>query len=341
MKIKKRAVAAALTFSLMASPAITPEAKAADPSVSASVDAAELVSALSKLLPMNNPQVKQALGVLTLIIAGILVAVPMAEAGSSIRNGAVGDKAPGKHTRRIVVDGTSRSYDVVLPSNYSEGVAYPVILGFGGWQHTASQTRDYQKFETAIDNTIVIYAQGVDNAWAGAPYARTSLNEDIAYTRAIIDDAATQYGADPNRVVAAGLSNGGGFAAALACHAPDTVKAVASVAGAFYNPTVTGCTSGAVPTLIMHGTNDNVVGYNGGIRHGAFYESVDSVMRTMASKNKCLGTTTRSRSDNVTTFEAQGCDAATRVERIEGGIHTWFTDPSATAHTVRFLLPYL
>ena len=176
MKIKKRAVAAALTFSLMASPAIAPEAKAADPSVSASVDAAELVSALSKLLPMNNPQVKQALGVLTLIIAGILVAVPMAEAGSSIRNGAVGDKAPGKHTRRIVVDGTSRSYDVVLPSNYSEGVAYPVILGFGGWQHTASQTRDYQKFETAIDNTIVIYAQGVDNAWAGAPYALSLIH---------------------------------------------------------------------------------------------------------------------------------------------------------------------
>lgn len=341
MRMKKRAVAAALTFSLMASPAIAPEAKAAEPSVSASVDAAELVTALSKLIPMNTPQVKQALGVLALIIAGIVVAVPVVEAGSSIRNGAVGDKAPGKHTRRIVVDGASRSYDVVLPSNYSEGVSYPVILGFGGWQHSAATTRSYQQFETATRGAIVIYAQGINDAWAGAPYAATSLNEDIAYTRAIIDDAATEYGADPNRVVAAGLSNGGGFAAALACHAPDTVKAVASVAGAFYSPTVTGCTSGAVPTLIMHGTNDNIVGYNGGYRHGASYESVDRVMRTMASKNNCSVGVNRSHSGNVTTFEARRCDAETRVERIEGGIHTWFTDPSATAHTARFLLQYL
>ena len=142
----------------------------------------------------------------------------------------------------------------------------------------------------------------MDNAWAGAPYAKTSIDEDIAYVRALIDDASQTFGADPNRVAVAGLSNGGGFAAALACHAPETITAAAAVAGAYYSPAVTGCESGAVPVLLMHGTNDDIVGYEGGTRHGASFEATEDVLRTFGGKNGCLLLPRTSRTGNVTTI---------------------------------------
>lgn len=338
MKIRKRAVAAAITFSLLTGP-VTPVAEAQTPSVSATTEAAELIGMLAQILPANNKQITQTLGVLALVIAGLVVAAPLVEAGSSIRNGTA--VASGVKTRRITVGGTTRSYDVVLPAGHSADESYPVIIGFGGWQHDAARTRDYQRFETATDGAIVIYAQGVDNAWAGAPYANTSIDEDIAYVRALIDDASQTFGADPDRVAVAGLSNGGGFAAALACHAPETIKAAAAVAGAYYSPTVTGCEPGAVPVLMMHGTNDDIVGYVGGYRHGASFEAAEDVLRTFGDKNGCLTVPRTSRTGNVTTIEPLSCDAETRLERVEGGGHTWFTNPSASAETARFLVQYL
>ena len=338
MKIRKRAVAAAITFSLMAAP-ITPVAQAQTPSVSTTTEAAELIGMLAQILPANNKQITQALTALALVIAGIAVVAPLVEAGSSIRNGTA--VSQGVKTRRITVAGKTRSYDVVLPAGHSADKSYPVIIGFGGWQHDAARTRDYERFETATDGAIVIYAQGVDNAWAGAPYAKTSIDEDIAYVRALIDDASQTFGADPDRVAVAGLSNGGGFAAALACHAPETITAAAAVAGAYYSPTVTGCESGAVPVLLMHGTNDDIVGYDGGFRHGASFEAVKDVFGTLGRKNGCVMLPRESRTGNVTTIEPLNCDTETRLQRIEGGGHTWFTNPSATAETARFLLQYL
>ena len=148
------------------------------------------------------------------------------------------------------------TYDVVLPRGYDSEKSYPVVLGFGGWHHTSANMHDYSNLESQFTDAIVVYGQGVDNAWGGAPYAATSIDEDVAYTKAVLRDVASRYNADTSRTVAVGLSNGGGMVAALACHAPETVRAVASVAGAFYSPTVTGCTSGEVPAMIMHGTND-------------------------------------------------------------------------------------
>lgn len=47
------------------------------------------------------------------------------------------------------------------------------------------------------------------------------------------------------------------------------------------------CASGVVPTMMIHGTNDGTVNYNGGTRHGATYLSVDTVHRQVAARNKC------------------------------------------------------
>lgn len=240
--------------------------------------------------------------------------------------------------RAVNVDSMIRPYTLVLPRNYNPMRAYPVIIGFGGWKHDAGATRSYQQLERAAgDRAIVVYPQGMDNAWGGAPYARTSLSSDIRFIHAVVDNVGSMHKIDRKRIYAAGLSNGGGMAAALACHAPDLVAGVASVAGAYYNPTVTNCAPGTVPTLIMHADNDGVVSFDGGVRHGAPYRSVPSVFADFGRRNGCdmkkVGT---HQYGNVTVSAPAGCVARTEMRKIRGGGHAWF--PGATDQAVKFFL---
>lgn len=327
VKHSRRALAAALATSLSLSLPAPAEAQQLSSSP-------EFESLLARYAPGVDPEQVRALGVLAALVASIAIAIPM------VKNGKVTSPSR-EHTHTLQVDGRNRTYDVVLPRSFDSEKSYPVVLGFGGWQHTSRQMHDYARLESQFPDAIVVYGQGVNNAWGGAPYADTSIDEDVAYTKAVLDDVASRYHADTSRTVAVGLSNGGGMVAALACHAPETVRGVASVAGAFYSPTVTGCTSGEVPTLIMHGTNDDVVGYNGGTRHGAPFRSVDNVARTFARKNDCFLLTTQSRSGSVTNFDFVGCAEPVRIERVEGGGHTWFTSPDATRETAQFLRRFL
>lgn len=243
-------------------------------------------------------------------------------------------------TRTVTVRGVERTYNLVVPANYNPGKLYPVIIGYGGWQHSAEQARSYEKLENAANGrAIIVYAQAIDNAWGGAPYAKASLGSDIEYTRAIINNVASTHNIDRSRVYATGLSNGGGMALALGCHAPELVAGVAGVAGAYYNPTVSNCAGGRVKTLIMHADNDDIVSYDGGTRHGAPYRSARAVFHTMGTKNDCnMNDIARREAGNTTIFDARGCKAPTQIQKIRGGGHTWFTNPDATRETVNFLL---
>ena len=294
----------------------------------------EFEALLARYAPGVDPDQVRALGVLAALVASIAIAIPM------VKNGKVTSPSR-EHTHTLQVDGRNRTYDVVLPRGFDSEKSYPMVLGFGGWHHTSANMRDYSNLESQFQDAIVVYGQGVDNAWGGAPYADTSIDEDVAYTKAVLDDVASRYNADTSRTVAVGLSNGGGMVAALACHAPETVRGVASVAGAFYSPTVTGCTSGEVPTMIMHGTNDGVVSYYGGFRHGAPFKPVETVARTFARKNDCSMVASQSRSVGMTIFDFDNCSAPVRIERVEGGGHTWFDSPDATRQTAQFLRRYL
>lgn len=296
-------------------------------------------------LPQVDPQHAQRLGLLAGLLAAVgvlgVVATQLNPDGSSV---AAARQTPpsSSGSRTVLVGGKTRSYDVVRPPGWQPDVSYPIVIGLGGWQHTAGQTRGYQQLEREVDgNAIVVYAQGEANAWGGAPYAVTSLDEDIAYLRAVIADVRTRDHADASRVAAIGLSNGGGMATALACHAPDMVDAVASVAGAYYSPTVTGCTPGSVATLLIHATNDDVVAYGGGTRHRAHYESVPTVFNTFGRKNACADFSIETPGPATVTFDRAGCAAPTTLMRLSGGGHTWFTSPDATRESVQFVLGQL
>ena len=244
-------------------------------------------------------------------------------------------------TRTFVVNGITRSAIVKMPSS-GKTKNLPIVFMYSGWQHTAEQTRGYAKLEQtgAGSDAIIVYPQGIQNAWEGAPYAATSLGQDVAFAREIVRTLAAEGKADRSRVYATGLSNGGGMALALACQAPDMMAGVVGVSGAYYNKVWSNCSAGKVPTLIIHGTQDGIVRYEGGLRHGAPFRSVDEMHKLVGQRNGCAVTRNPQvkRSGLVTTYTFSGCSAETHVKKVFGGAHTWYPfNPNAAQESWEFL----
>ncbi|AWB80991.1 polyhydroxybutyrate depolymerase [Corynebacterium yudongzhengii] len=227
-----------------------------------------------------------------------------------------------------------RSYRISLPDNYSADREYPVVLGFAGWKEPTTQFGDISRLHEAFGSeAIVVYVDAVDGAWAGAPYAVTDSAADVGFVREVVADVAAKHGREAAQmeVYAVGFSNGGGFSSHLACVAPDLVDSVVSVGAAHYLPTLDNCAAGAVPVTLIHGTNDGVINYQGGNRHGADYYSADNALGVLGAKNNCdMSNVGEHREGNVVIRTPADCDVPTSLHRVEGGEHTWYMTPGTT-----------
>ncbi|WP_197085805.1 alpha/beta hydrolase family esterase [Corynebacterium comes] len=231
---------------------------------------------------------------------------------------------------RVVPDATyslavgQRDVLVSLPADYDPAKAHPVLLTFGGWGVGPEEVARTTGLRAGSD-AIIAYARGVDNAWAGAPYARTGLGEDTAYARAIVETIAARHPVDRARVYAIGHSNGGAFAMALACRAPDLVAGVVSVSGMFYHPIDEDCSGNGVPVMLIHAGNDDVAQIRGGVRHGAPFRSTYEIFDRWGTRNGCLSATTdRPRPAVDATHRVWlGCHTETELVVSESAGHQW------------------
>lgn len=232
-----------------------------------------------------------------------------------------------------------REFILEVPKNYNPGKSYPVLFGLHGWQHSPEKFRGYANLDReAGDDAIIVYPRGKALAWAGAPYAKTSRSNDFNFMRAIVRHLDGKYNINKNRIYGTGLSNGGALLVDAACHAPDIFDAVVSVAGAYYSGTTSNCRRGAVDTLLIHGTHDDVVRYRGGTRHGKRYASVPATFHNIGKHNGCY-TKTPFMVDYAAYqhYEHTLCDADTELYRVVDGGHTWFSNPDAADTSWDFL----
>lgn len=190
----------------------------------------------------------------------------------------------------------AREFLLNVPPTYTADIPLPLVLSF----HGAHGMSAHQQAITELsDPTLRIanlpfltaYGQAVNNTawhppmhhvWQGAPYANASV-DDVAYVHDMIDAVAADYAVDRKRVYACGKSNGGGFAALLACRSSasdsPSIAAFATVAPALYEGTGAfyGCRPSrprGVPMLHVHGVEDGVTPFYGrrkgeGGGHGA------------------------------------------------------------------------
>ncbi|HJD78286.1 MAG TPA: feruloyl esterase [Corynebacterium pollutisoli] len=230
-------------------------------------------------------------------------------------------------TGTVSVDGRDRTFRVSTPAGFHRGRQWPVVFAFHGWRESAETMEQVSGLDSV--NAIVVYPEGVEQAWAPAPYAATSGEEDLGFARVLLDHVRDEYPVDGSRIFATGFSNGGGFAAYLGCHLPETFHAVAPVGAAYYEAIHLGCTTEPVARLDIHGTDDRTIHYYGGTRHGERYEPVPVVLDRVAENNGCTRSTMTRRSQDVIVQHWQGCRLPLVHVRVGGGAHVWPKEATA------------
>lgn len=215
-----------------------------------------------------------------------------------------------------------REFLLSVPDGYTEGERWPVLFAFHGWGENVNQTHAYTGFDRA--RALVVYPAGVDYAWEGAPYARVRAGEDQQFVSDILASLRATYSVDDSRIFATGFSNGGGFAALLGCRMNEEFAGVASVSAAYYDTIFRNCDDSPIAMLDIHGTDDPVIDYFGGTRHGAEYASVGDVLAATARRNECDGTSHTSRINEwALRQDWTGCSHPLSHIRVGAGGHVW------------------
>ncbi|OAA25232.1 polyhydroxybutyrate depolymerase [Frankia sp. EI5c] len=238
---------------------------------------------------------------------------------------------PGDHVVRLRHAGIERWAVVHVPAAVGPGPR-PTLFHFPGMFETPEMAEESGDLTSYADRTgylLVIPAhEGI--GWRGVPGGEEPSDvDDPGFIRALADLVISRYGADPARLYASGMSNGGLFTQALACQEADRFAAFATVAG---SATGFGCLAGApgaaggphpVPMLVIHGAEDQVIRY----------AQAEAGARAWALAAGCAGPTVDSSltdldpgdGTTVVRHDFAGCPAATPVLLYEvvGGGHTW------------------
>ncbi|WP_249125681.1 PHB depolymerase family esterase [Bradyrhizobium manausense] len=174
------------------------------------------------------------------------------------------------HADKIDVGGTDRSY-IVMRS--PKKPAPLVVVLHGKTQSGADMvTRTAWPLVAKRDDFAVVFPDGLNHAWADArPDERRAGNgppegtDDIAFIAALVDKLVNDGTADAKRVYVTGISNGGAMAMTLLCNRADLFAAGASVIMNLTDELAAAChPSRSLPMLMMNGTVDPLIPYEGG-----------------------------------------------------------------------------
>lgn len=254
---------------------------------------------------------------------------------------------------QIDVGGLTCDYLLHLPPSLS---AHPaLIMVFHGGGGTAAQIARLTQFDAVSDQDgfVVVYPQGLQRHWNdGRPGVKDKV-DDVGFVAALLARLASQYGVDPKRIYATGLSNGAIFSNYLGCRLAGQIAGIAPVAGSLpVGPNLNCAPAHPVSVLFIAGMADPVVPYDGGaVRnfHGlgiggavlgaprsfAFWKIVDDCQGTSAPSYPPplrAGDPTR-----LEIYDAQNCKAGTAVRLIgiEGAGHIW---PGGAQYLPRFII---
>jgi polyhydroxybutyrate depolymerase len=237
--------------------------------------------------------------------------------------------------------GLGRTYALHVPAGIGQPAGLVVNLHAAG--ATGGQQETLTNYDAVADSHgfVVVYPDGIDLSWAdgrGASEPDRRGVDDVGFLSALIDRLVADFGVDPGRVFATGLSAGAFMANRLACDRADLIAAVAPVAGTL--GANVGCNpSRPVAVLQTHGTADPVVPYAGGAMAGRGGPS-DILSATALSErwrqvDGCRGEPAQDVlpdvGDGTSTRRStsSGCAAGTAVVllSVEGGGHTWPSAP--------------
>lgn len=244
--------------------------------------------------------------------------------------------------------GIARTYHIHLPPGFSTAEPAPLVLalhggGGEGRRFDASATRGSLVDAADKRGVVLVFPEGVDNHWNDGRseiHKGKTAPDDVGFIAAVIDTMVQEYGIDPRRVYATGISNGGFMSVRLAVDLSDKLAAVAPVTAQMSKALEGQWPNRPISIMIVNGTQDPLVPFDGGhIRLFRFGRSRGEILSTAATvahfrrHNGC-----GSRPEKVmlpdrdagdgTRVEIEtyaGCREGTEVVLVKviGGGHTW------------------
>jgi polyhydroxybutyrate depolymerase len=166
----------------------------------------------------------------------------------------------------VDVDGRTRTFTVV------GGPSKNLVLVFHGSRQTGRKHRDFTGRIFDGLPAVVAYLDGYRGNWndarreSGFPARRENV-DDVAFTRAVIATLRDTHGIDPARVFGVGYSNGGQMVMRLAHETPTPLAGGTVIAATMPVPEsflLPADRFTPMPMLLVHGTKDPIVRYEGG-----------------------------------------------------------------------------
>ena len=249
--------------------------------------------------------------------------------------------------KTITVDGFERQYLLYVPSDYTGEEEWPLVFNFHGYTSSApGQMRITQMNEVAEqEHFLVAYPQGlsvnIPSAVVPGPgpgwyipvdgIEREEEQDDLAFVNALIDQLDESYTIDVSRIHATGWSMGGHFSYYLACALSDRIASVGAVGGPIPEALISDCDARRpYSTLLIHGTADPIVSYEG---FPGFIASAEAHTEFWASLNHCdqeptvtdLPDINTEDGSTATKIEYSGCnkDSEVILYRMNNDGHTW------------------
>jgi polyhydroxybutyrate depolymerase len=191
------------------------------------------------------------------------------------------------------VAGVKRSYRSYVPKGLPKGAPLVLVMHGSGDGPQAIRVGTGYGFERLADQHgfAVAYPQSFGFDWNDcSAIGDTAVNgvraDDVAFLAALVDKLVAELGVDPQRVFAAGVSNGGSMALRLALEHPQRYRAVAAAMANVPAPRNFQChpATQTPSVMILNGTADPLVPYAGGEINllGLFYKG-GQVMSSTAS----------------------------------------------------------
>jgi polyhydroxybutyrate depolymerase len=157
-----------------------------------------------------------------------------------------------------------------------------LVFSFHGWQEDIQLQYSRSKFNEIADQEgfILVTPQALPNddgniIWnVRYPPLNNNSPNDVGFISTLIDSMSAIYHIDLDRVYSFGFSNGGYFSFELGCLLSDRIAAIGSVGGAMNQFQHPDCTpTRAIPVVQLHGTSDQLIGYEEAVKLINFYIS--------------------------------------------------------------------
>ncbi|MEN8654780.1 PHB depolymerase family esterase [Streptomyces sp. 21So2-11] len=247
-----------------------------------------------------------------------------------------GEATAGASRERLRVDGGTREYLLHRPGKGAG--PRPLVIAFHGRGSDAEELRGASRLEKAAGarGMLVAYPEGLRHGWgAGSAVTkeRPDPDADVRFAEALVRELVRSGQADPERVYAAGFSNGGAMALRVAAQRPGLVAGAAAVSGQLPAGAAVVRPTGAVPVMIIYGEKDPVRPLGGLLRPGPAPAGEEPITPTMSARDSAAAFAAAGGARRPVTKSEAGYDrtvwgpgpagAAVQLLVMDGAGHTW------------------